>query len=81
VVRTAILADTTAAKNGTQHWAREEEAKIGARVWVWWTDGPCSDDGGVGAAAVCEHGNQWRSPRSFLGTRRKEVFDTEMWPI
>jgi hypothetical protein len=30
---------------------------------------------------VCKHGNQWRSPRSFLGTGCKEVFDTERWAI
>jgi len=40
-----------------------------------------SDDGRVGAAAVCKHGNQWRSRRSFLGTGRMEVFDAELWAI
>lgn len=38
VVRTHILDDTTAAKRAAQHWVREKEAKIGAVVWMWWTD-------------------------------------------
>jgi len=42
-----------------------------------WTDGSRSDDGRVGAAAVCEHGNEWRSLRSFLGTGRMEVLKAE----
>jgi len=81
VVRTAILDDTTAAKSAAQRWGREKEAKIGAGVWMWWTDGSRSDDGRVGAAAVCKHGNQWRSCRSFLRTGRMEVFDAELWAI
>jgi len=81
VVRTTILDDTTAAKSAVQHWAREKEAKIGAGVWMRWTDGSGSDDGRVGAAAVCEHGNQWRSSRSFLGTGRIKVFEAELWAI
>jgi hypothetical protein len=55
VVRTTILDDTTAAKRAVQGWAREKEAKVGAGVWKWWTDGSRSDDGQVGAAAVCKH--------------------------
>jgi len=35
VVRTTILDDTTAAKSAAQRWAREEEAKIRAGVWMW----------------------------------------------
>jgi len=81
VVRTTILDDTTAAKNAAQCWAREKEAKIGAGVSMWWTDGSRSDDGGVGAAAVCKHGNQWRSRRRYLGTGGMEVFDAKMWAI
>ena len=80
-VCTTILGDTTAAKRCAQHWAREEEAKIGAGVWMWWTDGSRSEDGRVGAAAVCKHGNQWRSCRIFLGMGRMEVFDAELWAI
>jgi len=37
-VRTTILDDTTAAKSAAQRWAREKEAKVGAGVWMWWTD-------------------------------------------
>jgi len=57
VVRTTIL-DTTAAKCAAQRWARAKEAKIRAGVWMWWTDGSCSDDGRVGAAGVCKHRNE-----------------------
>jgi len=39
VVRTIILDDDTAAKRAAQRWAREKEAKVGAGVWMWWTDG------------------------------------------
>jgi len=81
MVRTIILDDTTAAKRTAQHWAREKEAKIGAGVWMWWTDGLRSDNGRVGAVAVCKHGNQWSSRRSFLGTGCMEVFDAELWAI
>jgi len=81
VVRTIILDDTTAAKRMAQLWAREKEATIGAGVWMWWTDGSGSDDGRVGAAAVCKHGNQWRSRSSFLGTGRMELVDAELWAI
>jgi hypothetical protein len=48
---------------------------------MWWTDGSCSDDDQVGAAAVCKHGNEWRSRRSFLGTGRLKVFDAELGAI
>jgi hypothetical protein len=78
VVRTIILDDDTAAKRAAQCWAREEEAKLGAGVWMWWTDGWRSGDGQVGATAVCKHGNEWRSRRCFLGTGSMEVFDAEV---
>jgi hypothetical protein len=45
VVRSTILNDTTAAKRAAQCWVRETEAKIGAGVWMWWTDGSRTDDG------------------------------------
>jgi hypothetical protein len=45
VVRTIILDDDTAAKRAAQPWAREKEAKVGAGVWMWWTDGSRADDG------------------------------------
>jgi len=77
VIRTTILDDTTLRKSAAHRWAREKEANIGAGVWMRWTGGLHSDDGREEAAAVCKHGNQWRSRRSFLGTGRMEVFDTE----
>jgi len=64
-VSTTTLADPAAAKCAAQRWAREKEAKTGAGVWLWWTDGWRYDDGRVGAAAVCKHGNEWRSRRAF----------------
>jgi len=81
VVRTTILDDTAAANSAAQRWAREKEAKIGAGVWMWWTDGAHSDDGRVGAAAVCKHGHELRPRLSFLGTGRMEGFDAELWAI
>jgi len=80
-VRTTIQDDTTAAKYAVQCWTREKIAKIGAGVWMWWTDGLSSDDGQVGAGAVCKHGNQWRSRRSCLCTGRMDVFEAEIWVI
>jgi len=80
VLSTTIL-DATATKCTTQRWAREKEAKIGAGVWMWWTDGSRSDDGRVGAAAVCEHGNELMFRRSSLGTGRMEDSHAELWAI
>jgi len=48
---------------------------------MWWTDGSHSDNGRVGAAAVCKHGNQWSCSHSILGTGRMEIFDAELWAI
>jgi len=81
VVRTPILDNTAAASSAAQCWAREKEAKVGAGVRMWWTDGLHSDDDRVGAAAVCKHGNQWRSRHSFLGTGRMEVLDAILWAM
>jgi ribonuclease HI len=81
VGRTVILDDATAAKRAVQRWARENTAKVGAGVWMWWADVSRSDDGQVGAAAVCKHRDEWRSRRSYLGTGRREVFNAELWAI
>jgi hypothetical protein len=81
VVRTIILDNTNTAKSTAQCRARGKEAKLGAGVWMWWTDGSRSDDGRVGAAVVLKDRNQWRSRCSFLGTGGMEVFDTELWAI
>ena len=81
VVRTVIQDDATAATRASLRWAREEEAKVGAGIWMRWTDGSHSDDGRAGAAAVCKHRDEWRSRRSHLGTGRMETFDAELWAI
>jgi len=81
VVRTTILDDTTAAKRAAQRWAREKQLKVGAGVWMWWTDGSRSDVGQVGDASVCKHGNPWRTRCSFLVTGHMEVFGAELWAI
>jgi len=57
-VKMVILSEDMVAKREAIHWAREREAKVGAGVWMWWTDGSQSDDGRVGAAAVCTHGDR-----------------------
>ncbi|KAF8533028.1 hypothetical protein BDD12DRAFT_900657 [Trichophaea hybrida] len=44
-VKTAILSDDIAAKREAIRWAREKEAKVGAGIWMWWTDGSRTDDG------------------------------------
>jgi ribonuclease HI len=81
VVRTVILNDATAAMRAAQRWAIEKEAKVGVGVWMWWTDGSRSDDGRVGAVAVCKHRDEWRSHCSYLGTGRMQVFEAELWAI
>jgi hypothetical protein len=81
VVRTTILDDTTAANGAAQRWAREKEANVGAGVWKLWTDGSRSDDGQVGAAAVCKHENECMSRHSILGNGRMEVFDAKLRAI
>jgi len=48
---------------------------------MWQPDKLRSDDGQVGAAAVCLHGNHWRSRRSLLSPGHVEVFDTRLWAI
>jgi len=80
-VKTVIISDDTATKREAIRWARERHAKVGAGVWMWWTDGSRSDDGRVGAAAVCKHRDGWRAFRSHLGTGQMEVYDAELWAI
>jgi len=67
-VKTVIPSKDTAAKREAIRWARDREAKVGARVWMRWTDGSRSDDCRVGAAAVCKHGDRRKAFRSNLGT-------------
>jgi len=80
-VKTIILDDKSTAKRAAQRWAREKEAKAVVGFWMRWKDGSYSDDGRVGVAAECEHCNEWRACRSYLGTRRMEVVDGELWAI
>ena len=54
-LKTVILSEDTAAKKEAICWARDREAKVGAGIWMWWTDGSRSDNSRVGAAAVCKH--------------------------
>jgi len=80
-VKTVILSEEMAAKREAIRWAREREAKVGAGVWVWWTDGSRSYYNRVGAAAACKHGDRWKAFRSQLGIRGKEINDAELWVI
>jgi hypothetical protein len=77
-VNSTILDDMAAAKSAGQCCAREKEGKIAAGVWMWWTDALRSDDGRLGATAVCKHRHEWNSRRSCLGKRGMEVFDIQL---
>jgi hypothetical protein len=81
VVKSIILDDKWTAKRAAQRWVRETAAKVRAGVWMWWTDRSRSDDGRVGASAVCKHGTEWRTSHRYLGTGRMEVLDAELWAI
>jgi hypothetical protein len=81
VVKSIILDDKSTAKSAARRWAREKDAKVRVGVWVWSTDRRRSDDGRVGAAAVCKHSNEWRTRCSYLSTWRMEVFEIELWVI
>jgi hypothetical protein len=58
VARTSILEDTTSVTSAVQGQASDKEGKIREGVWMSWTDGSCSDDGKIGAAAVSKYRNQ-----------------------
>jgi len=81
LVRATILYDGTAAKRTVHRCAPERETKRGPSVWMWWREGPRSDDDCVGASAVCKHGKQWWSCRSILPTRSTDICDGEIWAI
>jgi len=81
VFKTIKLDDDVTANRAAQLWIREKEAKVRVGVWIWWTDRSRSDDGRVGAAAVCKHGNELRTHRSYPGTERIVVFEAELWAI
>ena len=80
-VKMVILSEDMAPKREVIRWARPREAKVGAGVWMCWRDGSRSDDGSVGAAAVCKHGDRWKAIRSHLGIGRIKVYDAELWEI
>jgi len=80
-VKTVIVSEDTAARREAIRCAREREAKVGAVVWMWWTDGSRSYDGRVGSATVCKHRDRWKAFRSHLGTGHMEVYDAELWAI
>ena len=69
-VKMVILSDDTSTKREAIPCARGREAKVDTGVWMWSTDVSRSDDGKVGAAAVCKHRDGWKAFRSHLGTRR-----------
>jgi len=74
-VRITILEDDAAAKRAAELWAKRKEIKAGSGTWTWWTDGSRTDDGRLGAAAVCLNGDRWTVFHSDLGTGRMEVFN------
>jgi len=79
VVKTIILDDKTTGKTAMQCCTGEREAKVGAGVWKWWTDGSFAYNGRVGATAVCNHGTDWRTRHRYLGTQHIEVIDAKLW--
>lgn len=56
-------------------------AKVGAGVWIRWTDGLESEDGRVGLTVVCKRRDGWRVFRSHLGTGCMDVYDAELCAI
>jgi hypothetical protein len=80
-VNTVMLSEDMAGKREAILCAREGQAKVGVGVWMWSTDRPQSDDGRVGPAVVCTHGNRWNSSRRHLRTGRMEEYGAELWPI
>jgi len=73
--KSVILNKFTAAKRDAICLVREREAEVGAGVWMWWTDRLRLDEGRVGAATVCNHGDPWKAFHSILGTGQLEVYD------
>jgi len=80
-VKTVILREDMAAKREVIRWAREREAEVGAAGWMWWIDGSRSNDGRVGAAAVCNHGDRREAFCCHLCTVQMQVHDAELWAI
>jgi hypothetical protein len=55
-VKTVTMSEDTVAQRAAIRWIREREAKVGAKVGMWWTDGSRSDDARLGATAECKDG-------------------------
>ena len=80
-VKTVILSKARRLRQRRSAGRQEREAKVGARVWMWWTDGSRSEYGRVGAVAVCKHRDRWKAYRSPLGTRGMNINYAELWAI
>jgi len=76
-VRTTILEDDAAAKKAAQLWAKRNERTAGSGIWTQSTDRSQTDDGRVGAAAVCLIGDGLKIFCSYIGTWRMKVFNTK----
>jgi hypothetical protein len=81
VVKIINLNDQLTSERAMQLWPREEEAQVGAGVFMWWTDESFSNAGQGGAAVVCQHGNECSTSRSYQRAGHKEVFNAELWAI
>jgi hypothetical protein len=81
VVESLILGNKGTAKSAAGCLAGENKAKVAARVWMWCTEGSRSEDGRVGAAAVLQHGNQWRTSHNDFSTEFMHILHAELLVI
>lgn len=77
-VKTTILEDDTVPKGATKLWVKEKEGKTASGMQTWWTDRSRTDGWPVGAAAMWFNGDCCMGFRSYLGTGRLEILDTEL---
>jgi len=80
-VKTAIPKDDGVGKRTTKLWAHWKETKAESWTLTWCTDRSRTDEGKVGAAAVCLHGCSWMVFGSYLRTGWNEVVDAPLWAI
>jgi hypothetical protein len=66
-VRTIILLYKTIAKRAAQCWTWGKGAKVGAGIYMCWTERLISDEDRLGAAAVCDRGTESSTCGSNLG--------------
>jgi len=78
-VKTTILEDGATAMRATKLWATRQDSKAGSGKRMWWTDGFRTDDGRVGATAVCLNGDGWTVFWSYLSKGWMAVFHSEQW--